>query len=655
MRGGNFHRRKLATAAEQKQVPAVPLLRTGTRLLLWSYRADAGIYRGRRRCYAIVMAPPLLSLRGVAMAPAERTLFADLDLAIGGGERLCLVGRNGSGKSTLLKLLAGELEADAGERFAQPGSRIAYLPQEPDLSGHDSIEAYVASGAAPERRHRAGLLLHALGLDGGRGVVGLSGGEARRAALARTLVDEPDVLLLDEPTNHLDIRAIEWLEEELARLDSALVLVSHDRQILRRLSRACLWLERGRLYRLERGFDAFEDWSATLMDQESEAERKLDKRIAEETRWSHEGITARRRRNQGRLRRLHEMRAERARRPAAASLQGLAGEAGGRSGRLVIEAVDVAKSFGDKPLLRDVSTRIMRGDKVGLIGPNGAGKTTLLRLLTGQLAPDQGQVRLGSNLQTVYLDQGRARLAGDPTVQQVLCERGGDQVYVRGEGRHVASYLGAFLFAPAIARARVSTLSGGERNRLLLAWALAQPANLLVLDEPTNDLDMETLDLLQEMLADFDGTVLLVSHDRDFLDRVVTSTIVLEGDGLVREYPGGYSDYRRQRRVAAPAPVAAAAAKPSGAAPKPRQPGRKLSYKQQHRLDELSREMPHLERAIASLQAELADEDAYARDPDGYLTLAGRLEAAQAALSAAEEEWLELEALRESLATGGIG
>ena len=607
------------------------------------------IYRGHRHCYAIAMAPPLLTLRGVAMAPADRTLFAEVDLAIGRGERMCLVGRNGSGKSTLLRILAGETQPDEGERFLQPGTRIAYLPQEPDLSGYASIEAFVAAGADESRQHRAGLLLHALGLDGSRGTEGLSGGEARRAALARALVDEPDVLLLDEPTNHLDIRAIEWLEGELARLDSAIVMVSHDREILRRLSRTTLWLERGRLYRQDQGFDAFDDWSEKLMEEEARADRVMDKRIAEETRWSREGISARRRRNQGRLRRLQEMRVERAKRPDAASLQGLGAESGGRSGRLVAEALGIGKSYGDNVVLRDVSMRIMRGDKVGLIGPNGAGKTTLLRLLTGTLDPDEGSVRLGSNLAIVYLDQGRARLDGDPTVQEVLCERGGDQVYVRGEGRHVASYLAAFMFAPSLARARVSTLSGGERNRLLLAWALAQPANLLVLDEPTNDLDMDTLDLLQEMLADFDGTVLLVSHDRDFLDRVVTSTIVLEGDGRAEEYPGGYSDYRRQR--AAVATETQADARPSGkpAPPRSRAASRKLSYKQQHRLEELGRRMPALESEIADLQAGLADDAAYRRDPEAYLKIADTLKARQSELTAAEEEWLELESLRESL------
>lgn len=595
------------------------------------------------------MAPPLLTLRGVAMAPADRTLFADVDLSIGRGERLCLVGRNGSGKSTLLKLLAGAVEADEGERFVQPGCKVAYLPQEPDVGDHATIADYVGAGLAPERQHRVAILLHALGLDGARTTQGLSGGEVRRAALAQALAGEPDVLLLDEPTNHLDIRAIEWLETELAALDAAIVMVSHDRQILRRLSRSALWLERGRLYRLDQGFNAFEDWSAKLMEEEARADRALDKRIAEETRWSREGISARRRRNQGRLRRLQEMRVERARRPASATLQGLGSESGGRSGRLVIEAIGVSKSFGDNTVIRDVSTRIMRGDKVGIIGPNGAGKTTLLRLLTGAMKPDSGTMRLGSNLEIVYLDQGRQRLNGDPTVQEVLCERGGDQVYVRGEGRHIASYLAAFLFPPSLARARVSTLSGGERNRLLLAWALAQPANLLVLDEPTNDLDIETLDLLQEMLSEFDGTLLLVSHDRDFLDRVVTSTIAMEGDGSAREYPGGYSDYVRQRAPADPAPATSATS--AGASPRSKAPRRKLSYKQQHRLDELSRLIPELEASIARLEAALAGDEAYSRDPQGYMKQAGALDTRRAELSAAEEEWLELESLREELAS----
>ncbi|HZD26491.1 MAG TPA: ATP-binding cassette domain-containing protein [Alphaproteobacteria bacterium] len=588
--------------------------------------------------------PPLLTLKDVAVLHGERPLFEGVELAVLPGDRLCLVGRNGAGKSTLLKIVAGLVPPDHGERWLQPGTRVAYLEQEPDLSGFASVADYVAAGAG-EAAYRVPMLLDAVGVDGGLATAGLSGGEARRAALARALVAAPDILLLDEPTNHLDIRAIEWLERELAGFRGAVVTISHDRAFLAHLSRATLWLDRG--------FAEFEAWQEAAYAEEDSRRHKLERRIAAETRWSREGISARRKRNQGRLRRLQELRAERRRMLARTGSVELRAAAGPVSGKLVIEAEHVAKGFAGRPVIRDFSTRIMRGDRVGLIGPNGAGKTTLLRLLTGELAPDEGRVRLGSNLAPVYLDQRRAVLEPERMVQDVLCGPGSQQVMVRGEARHVASYLQDFLFDPAQARQPVSALSGGERNRLLLARALARPSNLLVLDEPTNDLDMDTLDLLQELLADYDGTVLLVSHDRDFLDRVVTSTIALEGDGSAIEYAGGYSDYLSQRGPRDDAEKPAKPEKTAGKSEKPKpSSGGKLSYKHKRRLELLPDEMAALRGEIAALEAELADPALFTRRPERFRAATARLQAAAAELDAAESEWLELEMLREEVEGG---
>lgn len=593
------------------------------------------------------MAPPVLSLRDVQLRFGAAPLFDGLSLNVAADERACLIGRNGAGKSTLLRLLAGVIEADGGSRFLQPGVRVAYLAQEPAMAGAGTVADYAGRDAG-ERAYRVPMLLSALGLDGDQPLDTLSGGQARRTALAQVLVQEPDVLLLDEPTNHLDIRAIEWLEQELARFGGAVVSISHDRRFLANTTRAVWWLDGGRLRRSDEGFAQVEAWQEKLIAQETREREQLDKLIAAETRWSHAGITARRRRNQGRLRRLQDLRAERRRLLSAGGQARLEADSGRLSGKRVIEAEHIAKAYDGQAVIADFSTRVLRGDRVGLIGANGAGKTTLLRMLTGQLAPDSGRVRLGSNLQTVYLDQQRAMLAPEASVQDVLCPAGGAQVIVGGEARHVASYLQQFLFDPAQARQPVSALSGGERNRLLLARALAQPANLLVLDEPTNDLDMDTLDLLQEMLADYDGTLLLVSHDRDFLDRVVTSTIALEGDGRPVEYAGGYSDYLAQRGTAAPA--AQRAKKPKPAPAPAARASRKLSYHQQRRLDALPEEMAALQAEIAELETTLADPGLFRREPDGFATATARLEAAQETLATAEEEWLELELLREQLA-----
>ena len=599
------------------------------------------------------MVPPLLSLQGVTAGFGGEPLFADLTLHIGSSERMCLVGRNGSGKSTLLRILAGHMEADRGQRSVRAGARVAYVAQEPDLAGFATVGDYVRAGLGglvSEAFHKAEPLLEALRLSPDASTTALSGGEARRAALARALAGEPDLLLLDEPTNHLDLPAIEWLEQTLDVFPGAVIVVSHDRVFLDHLSRVTLWLDRGRLRRMNGSFGGFEEWSETLLAQEQQATRKLDRRLGAETRWLHKGVTARRKRNQGRLRRLMEMRAERRRILGLPGRVRLRPEAAATSGRLVIEAQDVTKSLGGRAVIEGFSSRVLRGDRIGLIGPNGAGKTTLLRLLIGDLAPDSGTVRLGTSLKAAYLDQNRADLPGNLTVRETLCERGGDHVVVAGRSRHVVSYLEDFLFAPSQANSPVSALSGGERNRLRLARALARPSNLLVLDEPTNDLDMETLDVLQETVADYNGTVLLVSHDRDFLDRVVTSVIALDGAGGIVEYAGGYNDYLAQR----PPPAADQAPPPKLDKPPatvPRQQ-RKLSYKHQRALEILPGRIAALEANVAILETRLADPKLYRQDPTAFAKETAALEEAQIRLATAEEEWLEAASLQESLDAG---
>ena len=605
------------------------------------------------------MAPPLLKLADIRLSFGSDALLDGAELSLGAGARLCLVGRNGSGKSTLLKIAAGLVDADSGDRFLQPGTTVRYLPQEPDLSGYDTSLAFVEAGLGPaDDSHRAQYLLERLGLTGEEDLKVLSGGERRRAALARALAPKPDILLLDEPTNHLDLPAIEWLERELKGLRSALVLISHDRRFLESLSEAVIWLERGRTRRLDRGFAEFESWRDEVVEQEVSGRHKLDRKIAQETEWLHKGVTARRKRNMGRLRALQDLRRQRREaRQATGSVQMAATEAQA-SGKLVIEAKEVTKAYDGRPIVSGFSTRILRGDRIGIIGPNGAGKTTLLNLLTGALAPDSGRVRLGAKLELATVDQGRDSLDPRTSLQDALTGGGSDSVFVGGEQRHVVSYMKDFLFLPEQARTAISALSGGERGRLMLARALAKPSNLLVLDEPTNDLDLETLDLLQELLGDYKGTVLLVSHDRDFLDRVATSVINAEGGGRWIEYAGGYRDMVAQRgggMLERPAAEKArpgkrerktAPAKNGGAA----RPGRaKLSFKDKHALEKLPQRMAGLEEEIAALQVTLADPDLYARDPEAFQDATEALERAATQLQDAEEEWLRLELLREEV------
>ena len=600
------------------------------------------------------MAPPLLTLQDTHLTFGGTPLLEGAELSIGERERVCLVGRNGSGKSTLLKIAAGMVESDRGTRFAQPGATIRYLPQEPDLSGFATTLAYVETGLTPgDDAHRAPYLLEQLGLTGEEDPARLSGGEARRAALARVLAPEPDILLLDEPTNHLDLPAIEWLESELASSRSALVLISHDRRFLERLSRATVWLDRGVTRRVERGFDKFEEWRDQVLEEEEKEQHKLGRKIVAEEHWMRYGVTARRKRNMRRVGLLAQLRKDfREHRGAQGTVKIAVSEAD-LSGKLVCEAERISKSFGETTVVRDFSIRIQRGDRIGLVGPNGAGKTTLLKMLIGELSPDEGTVKLGSNIQMAALDQRREQLDPNASVRDTLTGGRGDSVFVGGQTRHVVGYMKDFLFSPEQAGTAVSALSGGERGRLTLAHALARPSNLLVLDEPTNDLDLETLDLLQEMLGDYPGTVIVVSHDRDFLDRVATSVIVAEGAGVWTEYAGGYSDMVAQRgygvtkpQLEKPTKGGRQAAMPSIAEPTSKA---KLSFKQKHALETLPKEIARLTGEIERLNAQLADPAFYARDPKAFATASAKLTAAEAAKSKAENDWLELELLREEI------
>jgi ATP-binding cassette subfamily F protein uup len=598
------------------------------------------------------MAAPLLALRDIRLADGARWLFDKADIALEARERACLVGRNGAGKSTLLRILAATTAPDEGERIVQGGVGVRLVTQEPTIEGASLLE-FGQAGGAPA--HAVESALGAFGLDPSRSPVGLSGGEARRAALARAFAEQPDVLLLDEPTNHLDILAIEHLEALIGRSRAAILVVSHDRAFLERVTRRCFWLEGSRVQRLDQGFGAFEPWAEAFATAEAEAARRLDKALAREQHWLERGVTARRARNEGRRRRLLGLRAAKAEslRLSRGELTLAAGTAAA-SGRKVAEAKGLTKSFGGRAVIRDFSTRILRGDRVAIVGPNGAGKTTLVRLLLGELAPDAGSVQLGANLQIVYVDQARSDLSAELTLWSALTPGGGDQVMVQGQPRHVAAYARDFLFREDQLRQPVASLSGGERNRLLLARALARPANVLVLDEPTNDLDMDTLDLLEDMLADFEGTLILVSHDRDFIDRLATSTIALDGRGNAVETPGGWQDFLSQNPgfLASPEVSAPRAARAPSAPPRAISTAAKLSFKDQRRLAELERRIAALPGEIASLETALADPGLYARDPAAFARTSSALERARAELSTAEDAWLELEALKEALAGG---
>jgi ATP-binding cassette subfamily F protein uup len=598
---------------------------------------------------------PLLQLSDIALTFGGTPLFEGVSLAVQEGDRIALVGRNGSGKSTLLRVMAGLVEPDRGARATAPGTAVGYMEQDPDLSGFATLGDFASAGLPPGEDWRVAQAAEGLGLDPARPVATASGGERRRAALARLLAEGPELMLLDEPTNHLDIAAIQWLEERLRAHRGAFVLISHDRAVLRRVTGATLWLDRGVLRRQDRGFEAFESWRDAVWEEEDAQRHKLDRLIRAEGKWAVEGISARRKRNMGRVRALEALRAERRDQIRRQGTAALAMESGPTSGRRVIVARGLTKRFGGRTIVQGFDLIVQRGDRVALVGPNGAGKTTLVNLLLGRLAPDGGSVTHGTNLEVAVLDQTRAALDPDSTLWESLTgdpalgAGRSDQVMVRGEARHVVGYLKDFLFDEAQARAPVRALSGGEKARLLLARIMARPSNLLVLDEPTNDLDIETLDLLQEVLDGYDGTVLLVSHDRDFLDRVATVTVALEGDGTAVAYAGGWSDMMAQRGgrpLGASGPQASASTAPrtvAPATPKAPAPARRgLSFTERHRLDALPAEIDRLAAEIGRIEALLADPDLFAREPAKFRKAGEMLAERQAALAAAEEEWLAL-------------
>jgi ATP-binding cassette subfamily F protein uup len=599
------------------------------------------------------MAPPLLQLKDIALTFGGTPLLTGAELPVSTGERVSLVGRNGSGKSTLLRIAAGLVEPDRGTVFVQPGALVRYLPQEPDFSGYASTLAYVEAGLRPtDDPFVARYLLEQLGLTGQEDPAHLSGGEARRASLARVLAPSPDILLLDEPTNHLDLTTIEWLESDLDARRTALVIISHDRRFLSTLSRSTVWLDRGCTRRVERGFAHFEEWRDMLLAEEEREQHKLDRKIVAEDHWMRYGVTGRRKRNMRRVGQLQALREQRRTYRAAAGSVTITAGSAAPSGALVIEAAGIGKSYGARPVVSDFSTRIQRGDRIGIVGPNGSGKTTLIGMLTGILAPDTGTVRLGSGLAVATLDQHRDSLDPEVTVRDALTGGGGDTVSVNGVAKHVISYMKDFLFSAEQARTPLGKLSGGERGRLMLAQALAKPSNLLVLDEPTNDLDMETLDVLEEAISDYPGTVLLISHDRDFLDRLVNGVIVPEGDGHWMEYAGGYSDMlaqrgsdlaREQRKIEAPKPARGSAVVALSA------PKRKMTFKDKHALETLPKTIAGLQTKADELQTRLGDPQFYARDRAGFEKVTADLGETQRKLAAAEEQWLELEILREEI------
>jgi ABC transport system ATP-binding/permease protein len=606
---------------------------------------------GRRLAYlARIMArAPLLQLSGISLTFGGNPVFDGLDLAIQQGDRIALVGRNGSGKSTLMKVMAGLVEPDQGSRVVPPGISVGYMEQDPDLSGFSTLGEYAAAGLEPGQEYRVEMVAEGLKFRPDVTIENASGGERRRAALARLLAEEPDVLLLDEPTNHLDIHAILWLEEQLRSTRTAFVMISHDRAFLKALSKATLWIDRGQVRRRESGFDGFEEWRDTVWAEEDEARHKLDRKIKAEAKWAVEGISARRKRNQGRVRALAALRAERSSQIRRQGTAALELEAGQQSGKRVIEAKGLSLAFEDKVIVRGLDLRVMRGDRVAFVGPNGVGKTTLLRLLTGDIAPDEGTVTLGTNLDIAVFDQTRAQLDPEASLwdsltndPQMQVSGASDQVMVRGAPRHVVGYLKDFLFDERQARAPVKSLSGGEKARLLLARIMARESNLLILDEPTNDLDVETLDLLQDVLGEYPGTVLLVSHDRDFIDRVASLTVAMEGQGRVQVYPGGWSDYQAQRPVDEVEEAARPRAVEVREEPKVAAKKSGLSFTEKNRFESLPGVIEKLESELGKLGELLADDTLYTRDPVKFAKASEMMAERQAKLAAAEEEWMEL-------------
>jgi ATP-binding cassette subfamily F protein uup len=591
------------------------------------------------------MAAPVLAFENLGLVQGHGWLFRGLDLYIGERDRLALIGRNGAGKTTLLKLIAGTIDSDEGRRTIVPGTQVVLLEQEPRMLGCTTLLDYVLSGDDAPPQYEAEAIADQLGIDLSRDAATASGGERRRAAIARALAQNPDVLLLDEPTNHLDLAAIEWLEDWLSRFNGAFIVISHDRTFLTRLTRSTLWLDRGSIRRAEIGFGGFEAWTDQVYAEEERNAQRLDAKLKIEEHWLQRGVTGRRRRNQGRLEKLKEMRATRAAMMGPQGAANLVTAADSTNTKVVIDAKHVTKRFGDRTIIKDLTFRVTRGDRIGIVGANGAGKSTLLKLLTGEIQPDEGSVRLAKTLDGVIIDQQRSLMDPAKSVRDVLAD-GGDWIEVLGNKKHVHGYLKEFLFDPSIAEAKIGTLSGGERSRLLLAREFARHSNLLVLDEPTNDLDLETLDLLQEVIADYEGTVLIVSHDRDFLDRTVTVTLGLDGSGTVDVVVGGYADWEAKRRPKVEAKKAAPKAAPVADAPKK---VTKLSYKDQRDYDLLPKRIEEIEAQIAKDEAAMADPDLYTRDHGKFTRLGDGIQKLRDEKDAAEIRWLELAEMVEAL------
>ncbi|MGR3531125.1 MAG: ABC-F family ATP-binding cassette domain-containing protein [Sulfitobacter sp.] len=599
---------------------------------------------------------PLLQVNEISLTFGGDPVFENMSLVVQTGDRLALVGRNGSGKSTLMKVMAGLVEADSGEVVVGPGVSVGYMEQDPDLTGFETLGDFASHGLDPSEMYKVERAGEGLKFDPARPVSTASGGERRRAALARLMASEPELMLLDEPTNHLDIEAIRWLEDELKATRAAFVIISHDRAFLRELTRATLWVDRGVVRRQDIGFGGFEAWRDQMWEEEDMQRHKLNRKIKAEARWAVEGISARRKRNQGRVRALQDLRAERASQIKRQGTAAMALEAGPKSGRKVVEAMGITKAFGDKTILRPFDITIQRGDRIALVGPNGVGKTTLLNMLIGKEQPDGGEIKLGTNLEIALFDQARAQLDGDMTLWDSLTgdpemrvSGKADQILVRGQPKHVVGYLKEFLFDEGQARAPVRSLSGGEKARLLLAKIMARSSNMLVLDEPTNDLDVETLDLMQELLSTYDGTVLLVSHDRDFLDRVAATTIAMEGDGKATVYAGGWTDYLAQRQQDDFDQSVAAKSKPGAKSEKPKaaqQSG--LSFTEKHRLEALPAEIARLEAEIAKLEELMSDPTLYSDNPVKFQKATDALVERNEKLQDAEAEWLMLEEKAES-------
>ncbi len=593
---------------------------------------------------------PILQVSDIALTFGGDPVFSDLSVVVQPGDRVALVGRNGSGKSTLMKVMAGLVEADTGVVTAAPGVSVGYMEQDPTMEGYATLGEYAASGLDEAEAWRVAAVAEGLKFDPDRDVTVASGGERRRAALAKLMAEAPELMLLDEPTNHLDIEAIRWLEQELSQTKAAFILISHDRAFLNALTRATLWVDRGQVRRQDRGFAEFEAWRDKTWEDEDMQRHKLNRKIKAEARWAVEGISARRKRNMGRVRALQDLRAERAGQIKRQGTAAMAFEGGKASGKKVIEAFGLMKAFEDKTIVRGFDLTVQRGDRLAFVGPNGVGKTTLIKMLLGQETPDAGNVKHGTNLEIAVFDQSRAQLNPETTLWDNLTmdpsmgvSGKADQIMVRGQPKHVVGYLKEFLFDERQARAPVRSLSGGEKARLLLAKLMARESNVLVLDEPTNDLDIETLDLLQDLLGEYPGTVLLVSHDRDFIDRVATTTIAMEGQGRAVTYAGGWTDYRAQRAQDVADAPKEAKAKPKTEKPKAQPKENGLSFTERHRLEALPAEIERLEAEIAKLEGLMADPELFTKQPVKFQKAMDALVERQEKLATAEEEWLTLE------------